>query len=186
MSSAKELKPQVIDPADHLGLIYNEATRIRKLIHTDICFEEVLSELYIVLDAASRAYKSSKGYKPSTYILACIRTSQWQIVQQLIDGKRITVKGKIDFQRSQISLQEKWMQPAADHQDHNMIDDMDLLDFAKTKCDELDSEFAVENITNGVVLKELGIKHGLSKERIRQRRNQAISDMREAAEAEVA
>lgn len=72
----------MVDVTDHLGLAYNEAKRIYKLVKNKYEFEDLVQIADMGLINAAKNFDENKGFKFSTFATPCIRGYLYRFISR--------------------------------------------------------------------------------------------------------
>jgi RNA polymerase primary sigma factor len=173
----KVIRDYIID--QNLGLAYSTLTRFQGS-HAD--WEDLRSESFLALVRSVEGFNPWRGFRFSTY--AC-----HAIIRALIHASRKSTRYRLQFPAEL----DSWREPAGETDDWSEL----FVDRLRRALDENHGELTERESTVlagrfpvggglGRTLSEIGDALGLSKERVRQIQNSALSKLREVLEADPA
>ena len=173
----KVIRDYIID--QNLGLAYSTLTRFQAS-HAD--WDDLRSESFVALVRSVEGFNPWRGFRFSTY--AC-----HAIIRALIHASRKSSRYRLQFPAEL----DSWREPAGETDDWSEL----FVDRLRRALDENHGELTERESTVlagrfpvggglGRTLSEIGDALGLSKERVRQIQNAALSKLREVLEADPA
>lgn len=167
--------PNDIDPAEHLGLVYQAAGRLAAKFRGQV--GEFVGESYIALVAAKRTYNPAKGYRFSTHAVRAIRFRAFGGVMQERGAERVHGKGW--KARRGVELFDHHPAPTPDRPAPGATTlDIDRLAEFADRVTRHGAE-VVRMRAKGMKLREIAAALGLTRQRIKQ----VVDDVHEAVQA---
>lgn len=167
----------VQDPNDHLGIIYLQSQRMRR-IYPHLEFNEILSEMYLILFRCCQNYNENnpEGANFSTYTHASCKTAWPTIELRIRVGKRSPMR--MAMNDSMVSL-ESGIVPVDDGEAAiASVDNIDEVENLLDECTPKEIEAVIDNIGHKETLSDIGFRYGFTRGASVKWRNRAIEKMR--------
>jgi RNA polymerase sigma factor (sigma-70 family) len=165
----------MINAKDHFGLVgciakkYVELHKGEKIEDTD-----EFSDGLVGLTKAMQIFEPERGFQFSTFAYYCIRSAICKGIKER--QRSVRPKIRIDFNDTSIDIPDRPNKPNFERIAQSILrrfpDD--------TIKDRENKRIVIDYYLHGKLLKEIGQEYGVSKERIRQRREQGLKRLRKA------
>jgi len=163
----------MINAKEHFGLVGSIAKKYTYL-HKGERIEdtEEFSDGLVGLTMAIQKFEPERGFKFSTFAYYCIRNAICKGVKER--QRSVQPKIRIDFHDQTIDIPAKPEKPNLGRVVATLLRKFPVT----TEKDKTNKKIVVDYYLRGRILKEIGQEHGVSKERIRQRREQGLRSLR--------
>ena len=173
------LKPE-IDAKEHFGLVGHVSKRYITLKKGErIEDTEEFSDGLVGLTRAIEKFDPSKGFQFSTFAFYCIRNEICKGMKDRQKGVQASIR--IDWTDSEIDV------PARSTEEPSFVKAGRIIDSLLEKLPEdtepkrKNKQILIDCFLNERMLKEIGTEFGVTRERIRQRKEQALQELKEIA-----